>query len=181
MKKYYYILLWFVFISNALGADTIITKQNNKYVGSIVNRTEDGFGLRRSDGSMLVVPTEDISKIVRGNIEYNLIEGMKYRLEVRRPFLPFVVLGVVTGAYAVKSYGDYQNERERVKALTPTDLQNTDDKSKTYLAYTVVSALFSAGSFYISFKTMEVRIPLERIERISFNATSSGISVAFHF
>ena len=105
----------------------------------------------------------------------------KYQLGVRRPFLPFAVLGVVTGAYAVKSFGDYKAERDRVKNATPADLQNIDDKSKTFLAYSVVSALFSVGSFYIAFKPMEVRIPLERIERISFNATSSGISVAFHF
>ena len=186
MKKLFHILLGFICISNVLGADTIITKQNNKHVGTVVNRTETGFGLRKTDGSLVVVPTEDISKIIRDNIEYDLIGGMKYQLETRRPFLPFIVLGIVTGAYAVKSYGDYQNERDRVeqeRILHELDpgYQNTSDRSKTFLAYSVVSALFSAGSFYISSKSMEVRVPIEPIQRISFGTTSSGFSVALHF
>ncbi|MBN2031154.1 hypothetical protein JW824_13050 [bacterium] len=186
MKKLTCILLSFVCLSNVLGTDTIITRQNNKHVGTVVSRTENGFGLRKPDGSLVVVPTEDISKIIRDNIEYDLIGGMKYQLEVGRPFLPFAVLGIVTGAYAVKSFGDYQNERDRVELeriqqqLDP-DYQVTSDKSKTFLAYSVVSALFCAGSFYIAFKPMEVRIPIERIERISLRTTASGISVALHF
>ena len=181
MKKLTCILLSFACLSNVLGTDTIITRQNTKYVGTVVSRTESGFGMRRSDGSLIVVPTEDVSKIIRDNVEYDLIGGMKYQLEVRRPFLPFAVLGIVTGAYAVKSFGDYQNERDRVVNVTDPGYQNTSDKSKTYLAYSVVSALFCAGSFYIAFKPMEVRIPIERIERISLRTTASGISVALHF
>lgn len=183
MKKSCYIVLWLFCVSNALCTDTIITKQDNKYVGTVVNRTASGFELRKSDGSKVVVPTENISKIIRGNIEYDLIGGMKYQLEVKRPFLPFAILGIVTGAYAVKSYQDYRNEKDRIEREReaedlPSDYQYTPDKSKTFLAYSVVSALFSAGSFYIAFKPMEVRIPLERI---SLSSTASGISVALHF
>ncbi len=185
MKKLYCLLLSLTCLSNVLGTDTIVTRQNNKHVGTVVARTENGFGLQKSDGSLIIVPTEDISKIIRDNIEYDLIGGMKYQLDVRRPFLPFAILGIVTGAYAVKSFRDYQNEHDRVELekiqqqLDP-DYQITSDKSKTYLAYSVVSGLFCAGSFYIAFKPMEVRIPIERIERLSLGTTSSGVTLTLH-
>jgi hypothetical protein len=178
MKNMGYIFLFFIFIFDVYGKDTIITKQNNKYEGTVVNRTEKGFELRRYDGSMIVIPSESISQIIRGNIVYDLDEGMKYQTDVRHPFLPFAVLGVVTGAYAVKSFKDYQNERDKMLGETPPDYQNTSDKSKTFLAYSVVSALFSAGSFYIAFKPMEFRIPMTPI---SLSTTSTGLSVAMHF
>ncbi len=178
MKNVCTIFLFFIFISNIWGKDTIITKQNNKYEGTVVNRTEKGFELRRYDGSTIVIPLENIFQIIRNNIVYDLNEGLKYQVDVRHPFLPFAVLGVVTGAYAVKSFRDYQNERERIKNSTPADLQNMDDKSKTFLAYSLVSALFSAGSFYIAFKPMEFRTPMGPI---SLSATSTGVSIAMHF
>jgi len=165
-------------IPHAFAADTIVTKKNRKYHGKVIKIIDKGFVVRTVEGSIIVIPKENISKIFRGNKVLDLEEGMSYYLEVRRPFLPFIVLSIATGAYAVKKFQDYQNERERVKNSTLGDLVDTSDKSKTHLAWCIASGLFSLGSFYVAIRPMEVKVP---IGRINVSTTSNGITVALHF
>jgi len=178
MKKVATILLLLCLIPHAFAADTIVTKKNRKYHGKVIKIIDKGFVVRTVEGSIIVIPKENISKIFRGNKVLDLEEGMSYYLEVRRPFLPFIVLSIATGAYAVKKFQDYQNERERVKNSTLGDLVDTSDKSKTHLAWCIASGLFSLGSFYVAIRPMEVKVP---IGRINVSTTSNGITVALHF
>lgn len=178
MKKVATILLLLCLIPHAFGADTIVTKKDRKYHGKVIDRNTKGFVIRTVEGSLVVIPQENISKIIRDNKIYDLEERISYYLEVRRPFLPFVVLSIATGAYAVKKFQDYQDERDRVKNSTPEDLVNTSDKSKSHLAWCVASGLFSLGSFYVAIRPMEVKVP---IGRINLSTTSNGITVALHF
>lgn len=178
MKKVACILLLLCFVPHVLGADIILTKQKRKYRGKVIKIIDKGFVVRTVEGSIIVIPKENISKIFRGNKVLDFEEGMSYYLEVRRPFLPFMVLSIATGAYAVKKFQDYQKERDRVRNATPEEMVNTSDKSKTYLAWCIVSGLFSVGSFYVAIRPMEVKIP---IGRINLSATSNGVMLALHF
>jgi hypothetical protein len=183
MKKWCVILCFLLIGSQVLGQDTIVTKKKKKFQGRVVERTQDGLVMRTIDGNRLVIPTNNISKIIRGNTVYDFEERVKYYLEVRRPFLPFVVLGIASGAYGIKKYQDYSNNRQkRQDALAggglPQDYQYLDDQSKRDLAWCIVSGLFSVGSFYVAFKPMEVKVPIGPI-KIGFHPR--GVTLALKF
>ncbi len=109
---------------------------------------------------------------------------MSYYLEVRRPFLPFVVLGIATGAYALGKYREYQDKKTQAEQAIDDlpgqgqDYTYLDDQSKKALAWSIVSGLFSVGSFYVALRPLEVKVP---IGKINLSTTSSGISIALHF
>ena len=178
MKKVVCIIVLCLWTTSAFGADIIVTKQKQKYHGKVVRIIDRGFVVRTVEGSVIVIPKENISKIYRENKVLDFEERMSYYINVRRPFLPFIVLGAAAAAYSVKKYNDYSNERNRINSSTPEDLVNMEDKSKTHLAWCVVSGLFSVGSFYIAFKPMEMKVP---IGRLNLSATSQGITLALHF
>ena len=182
MKKAICLFLLLNINSLVLAGDIIVTKQNQKYYGTVIDRNDKGFVMRTVEGNMVVIPLNHISKIVRNNLIYDLEEGTKYYLEKRHPFLPFIVLGVATGIYSVKKFQDYQDhhrEAEELKIdIAGPEYTNLRDQSKKDLAWCVVSGLFSVGSFFIAFKPMEVKIP---IGRINVSTTSNGFRVALHF
>ena len=184
MKKFVFIFLLLCAASQLLGSDTIVTKQNKKYQGKVIKVTEKGFVVRTLDGTVVVLPKASVSKIHRGNIVLDLIKGERYRIETKRPFLPFIVLGVATGIYAVHEFQNFQDHAR----LAKDKLFNVDsndptytylhDKSKKSLAYSIISGLFSVGSFYISLKPLEVKVPLGRI---NLGATPQSVTLALHF
>ena len=51
--------------SNALALDTIITKQNKKYQGKVVKNTAKGFVIQTTDGSMVILPKQDVTSILK--------------------------------------------------------------------------------------------------------------------
>lgn len=181
MRKMITIFLVLCFFSHAFGEDIIVTKQKRKYYGKVINRNENGFLLKQADGSVIVIPIENISKILQGKTVYDFEEKMKYILEVRRPFLPFIILGVAAGAYGVKRYQDYQDHHQKAQEALQEpgdDYTYLNDQSKKDLAWCVVSGLFSAGSFFIAFKPLEVRVP---IGKLNFSTTSNGVTLALRF
>lgn len=183
MKKAIFILLIFFFIPQVLGADLIVTKQNARYRGKVIKITDKGFVVKTVEGTVIVLPKDQIYKIYREDKTIlDFVEGTRYYIQVKRPFLPFVFLGIAAGAYAVNKFQDYQlhhrqAEDEKIQNAGP-DYQNLNDQSKRDLAWCIVSGLFSAGSFYVAFRPMEVKVPLGRI---NVSTTSNGVTVALHF
>lgn len=179
MKKIIVFFLLLVFSTHVFGADIIITKQKKKYHGKVIKITEKGFVIRIVDGTVIVLPKSNVSQIIRGKNVFDIENKVRYYIEVRRPYLPFVVLGIAAGVYCVDRFQEYQKERERIKNSIPQDeLKNVDDKSGTYLAWSVVSGLFSIGSFYVAFKPLEVKIPMGQL---NLSATPNRVMLSFHF
>ena len=184
MRKIVLFFMFFSFIPYLFGSDIIVTKQNKKYRGKVIKITDKGFVIRTDEGTVIVLPKTSVTKIYRDNMVLDLEEGQRYRIETKRPFLPFVILGVATGAYAVHEFQNYQDHarraQDKLEELDSTDPDYTylHDKSKKSLAYSIVSGLFCVGSFYVALKPIEVKIPLGRI---NLGATPQGIQLALHF
>lgn len=160
--------------------DIIVTHKNQKYNGKVVKITEKGFVIQLIDGNAIVLPKDNVSMIYRGNELLDLKNGMRYRISVNRPYLPFAVLGAASGGYAIKRYNDYQKVRKNAKSelqgLGP-DTQNTKDEKKI-LAESILWGIVSVGSFYIALKPVEMKIPIGRINlSVGFNQ----IQFALHF
>ena len=115
MKKVILIFLLLCAVSQLIGSDTIVTKQNKKYHGKVIKITEKGFVIRTLDGTVIVLPKTSVEKIYRDNLVLDLVSGERYRLETKRPFLPFLVLGMATGIYAVHEFQNYQDHARRAK------------------------------------------------------------------
>ena len=113
MRRWICILLIFCFLIPSLHADIIITKQNKKYHGKVIRVTEKGFVVRTTEGSVIVLPKNYVSKIFRGNKVLDLEKKMSYYVEIRRPYLPFAVLGIASGVYAIRRYQDYRDNKEK--------------------------------------------------------------------
>ena len=180
MKRVICVFLLLCVVSQVMATDTIVTKKGRKFQGKVIRIIEKGFVVRTTEGSVIVLPKENISKIYRDNKVLDFEEGMSYYLEVRRPFLPFIVLAITSGAYCIDRYGQYRDDREDADAV-----MNDEDKelqylnsSKKALAASIISGLFCVGSFYIALRPMEVRIP---IGKIRMSATSNGVQLALHF
>jgi hypothetical protein len=184
MRKIIIMGLFLFFVPYLFGADTIVTKQNKKYHGKVIKITEQGFVIRTVDGTVIVLPKTSVTKIVRDDLVLDLEKGERYRVESKRPFLPFVILGVATGAYAVREFQNYQDHSRRAQdKLDELDSSDPDytyllDQSKRSLAYSIVSGLFCIGSFYVALRPLEVRVPLGRI---NLGATPQGVTLALHF
>jgi hypothetical protein len=181
MRKIICCFLILGFAGWVLAEDTIVTKTNRKYRGTVIDRNDKGFVMRTVEGHMVVIPTDRISQIKRNNLVYDLETKTKYYLEKRHPFLPFIVLSVAAGVYSIHKYQDYVKHRddaEIAKQEAGGNYTYLEDQSKKDLAWCIVSGLFSAGSFYIALRPMEVKVPMGKI-RVS--ASASGIQIALHF
>ena len=181
MKRAICIILLLCFATQVIAADIIVTKKNHRYEGKIVKTTKGGLLVRTLEGSVVVIPVKDISRIYRGNKIHDFEEGLSYYLEVRRPFLPFIVLSIASGYYAVQKYRDYRDHKEQSEVELPEeDMQNLKDQSKSDMAWCVVSGLLAAGSLWVALRPLEVKIPIARI-RVSATPTPNGVTLAFHF
>ena len=181
MKKMILIVLLFIAVANVLAEDILVTKKGQKYHGRIIKRTQKGLVVRTVEGSVIVLPVQNISKIYRDNKVLDFEEGMSYYLETRRPFLPFVVLAIASGAYCVDRFNKYKKDKDESDAII-ADSGDTDNQyikdSKKAMAASIISGLFSVGSLYIALKPMEVRVP---IGRLKLSTTSKGVTLALHF
>lgn len=181
MKKIVCISLLFIMASYTLAADVIITKQNKKYEGKVVKTTTKSLIVELVNGTIIVVPKDDIAEVRRGKYIFDFEKKMRYYMEVHHPFIPLMVLAIASGAYSVKKFGEYKDERERIKNETPDQVEkNTSDRSSEFLALGVVSVLLCAGSFYISLKPMEVKVPIGRI-KISAAISGNRVMLSFNF
>ena len=113
MKRIAILVLLLTLIPQLLKSDVIVTKQNQKYTGKVIKITDKGFVVRLTSGDAIVLPKNKIAKIYRGNELLDLEMGMRYRITVNRPFLPFTILGAASGGYAIKRYRDYQKANNK--------------------------------------------------------------------
>ena len=181
MKKIAILVLLIALIPQLVRSDVIVTKQNQKYTGKVIKITEEGFVVRLTTGDAIILPKNRIAKIYRGNELLDLEMGMRYRIAVNRPFLPFAILGVASGGYAVKRYRDYQKAHDSAeKELADeglSDTSNTKDEKKI-LAESILWGIVSAGSFYVALKPVEVKVP---IGRLNVSIVPNKIQFALHF
>ena len=118
MKFKVALVFLFCFIIQSYAADKITTKQKGKFQGKIIKVTKKGFVLQRGDRSLILIPKQDVAEIVRGNTLLDFENGMRYHIEKKRPFLPFIVLSLATGVYAVDKFQSYQDKKKQSEATT---------------------------------------------------------------
>ncbi len=181
MKKIAILVLLLALIPQLVRSDVIVTKQNQKYNGKVIKITEKGFVVRLTSGDAIVIPKNKISKIYRGDELLDLEMGMRYRITVNRPFLPFAILGAASGGYAIKRYRDYTKaHKDAEKELVDeglSDTSNTKDEKKI-LAESILWGILSVGSFYVALKPIEVKVP---IGRLNLSIAPNKIQFALHF
>jgi len=182
MKRITMLVLLLTLIPQLLRSDVIVTKQNQKYNGKVIKITEKGFVVRLTSGDAIVIPKNKISKIYRGDELLDLEMGMRYRITVNRPFLPFAILGAASGGYAIKRFRDYTKahknaESEIAEQNLDSDTQNTKDEKKI-LGESVFWVIVSVGSFYVALKPVEVKVP---IGRLNLSIAPNKIQFALHF
>ena len=183
MRRVAVVILMLCMIPQLLKADIIVTKDNNRYTGKVVKILPKDFAVKLNDGTVIIIPKNKVSQIIRNNIVLDLDQGIRYFVEKRRPFLPFLILGTATGIYSFKKFKDYKDHKKQADDLAAQagmqeGYQNLNDQSKRDLAYGIVSAIFSVGSYYISLKPMEVKVPMGKI---NLSASPRGINLALHF
>jgi hypothetical protein len=179
MRNALWVLLFVSMVPSLFGTDAVITKDRRKFQGTVVKITEKGFVLRTTEGTMIVIPKDRVSKITRGNKVLDFDAGISYYLEQKRPFLPFIILSVASGAYAVKKFDDYKTHRDEANADNlGSEYTNLEDQSKKDMAWGIVSSLFCAGSVYVAFKPIEIKVP---IGKIKLSMAPSGASLSLQF
>lgn len=171
-------IIVFFFAFSLYAADIIVTKSGTKYRGKVIKIIEKGFVVRTVEGSVHVIPKTNLSRIYRGNKVLDFEENMSYYLEIRRPFLPFIVLGIASGIYSIKNFQDYRKHRDQYDKIQDESKSEYLKKSNKELAFGIVSGLFAFGSVYIALRPMEVKVP---IGRISLNAKNHQIQLSLHF
>jgi len=182
MKRVIYVLILLGFTSQLTAADVIETKTNRKYNGKIVKIVEDKIVIKTDEGNMVGIPRSSLARITRGKEIFDFVSGERYYLEVRRPFLPFMVVSVACGAYSVVKYQEYQQNHARYEkekqAAHATDTTNLSDNSKKDLSTSVILAVCSAGTFIMALKPMEVKVP---IGKIKLGMAPNGMRLSLNF
>jgi hypothetical protein len=182
MKRLIYVLVLLGFTSQLAAADVIETKTNRKYNGKIVKIVDDKIVIKTEEGNMVGIPKSSLARIQRGREVFDFVSGERYYLEVRRPFLPFMVVSAACGAYSVVKYQDYQRsharyEKEKQEA-DAADAVNIQDTSKKDLSTSVILAVCSAGTFIMALKPMEVKVP---IGKIKIGMAPNGVRLSLNF
>ena len=166
-----------------LAEDLIVTRTNQEYRGQIIKVVKGNYAIRTTDGNLMALPGSKIARIYRGNRLLDFEEGMSYLIQKKHPYLPFAVLGLGAGAYAVDRYKEYNRRKDRYNQQVnepdfDPELQNVQDNSGKALAECVIAGLFSAGSFYMAFRPLEVKIPTGKI-RVS--AVPNRVLLSYSF
>jgi hypothetical protein len=180
MKRVLYVLILLGFTSQLTAADIIETKTNRKYNGKIVKIVEDKIVIKTDEGNMVGIPRSSLARITRGKEIFDFVSGERYYLEVRRPFLPFMVVSAACGAYSVVKYQDYKRshdryEKERQEAGADANLRDT---SKKDLGTSVILGVCCAGTLIMALKPMEVKVP---IGKIKLGMAPNGMRLSLNF
>ena len=165
-----------------LGQDIIKTKSNQKYVGKIVkvSKKNRSFVIKTDQGNMVAVKFADVLTVQRGNKIIDLKAGESYYLEVRRPYLPFAILGVASGVYSVSQFQEYQKRKDKFNSGSESGEQNLKDDSGEAMALGIVSGLVSLGSFYVAIRPLEVKVPIGKV-KVSGSPMGNGVMLSLHF
>jgi hypothetical protein len=184
MKKIIVLVVLSTFAATVFGADVIETKNNKKYNGKIVKTVDDKVVIQTDEGPMIGIPRANLARVKRGKEVFDFTTGERYYLEVKRPFLPFLVLSAASGTYSVMKFQDAkkkQDEAEKYKtAANPGGDEQYLKESKKDQAWGIVLAVCSAGTFIMSIKPMEVRIPIAN-KKVSIKPSETGVGVAVNF
>ncbi|MBN1780128.1 hypothetical protein JW948_03315 [bacterium] len=186
MKVKIIVLVLLLSVTQIFSLDIIETRKGMKYRGSIVKvqNTKEGkaFVIKTEQGGTVAVYQKDVARIHRDNQIIDLITGERYYLEIRRPYLPFAVLSIATGAYAVNRFQEYNRlkekaDKERELAGVDDETINTSDQ-KNAMGAGIVASIISVGSLYVALRPMEIRVPLGKI---NVSGTWNQIHLALHF
>jgi len=177
LKYAMYVVLLIGMTEQCLASDLFLTRNSGRVRGRVVQRQGSRFVIRTDDGRTIGLDINDILEIRRNDIILDFQTKMRYRIETQRPLMPLAILGVAAGAFAVKSYNDYTKEKDRINNNPFPDI-DMSDKSGTYMAYTIVSGLVSAGSFYFAFRPVQTRVP---IGQLKLSAGPGTVTLALHF
>jgi hypothetical protein len=184
MKKIVSMFLLMGFASQICGADLIETKNDKKYQGKIVKTVDGKVVIKTTEGNMIGIPRSNLSKITRGKEVFDFVNGERYYLEIRRPFLPFSVVSVAMGAYSVIKFQDYQKKHADYEKHKNDDgaqgAINLTDTSKKDLGTGLVLAVCSVGTFIMAMRPMEVKVPIGKIS-LSMNTNGAGVGLAVNF
>jgi hypothetical protein len=181
MKKILASVIILCMCGTLFSADLIVTKDKREYRGKILKVMNQKFAIRLTDGSLIALPQDQIAKIYRGNDLLDFEEGMRYRIQKKYPYIPFSVLGIVSGAYAVDRFQEYGRRKDRYakeKEEAGDDVQSLHDNSGSALAAGVVSTVLAAGSFYVAFRPLEVKVP---IGKIKLSAVPGEVRLSLNF
>jgi hypothetical protein len=185
MQKFI-ILILFCAVPRLFSLDILETRKGIKYSGKIVKvqDTKEGraFVMKTNQGSTVALLQKQIARIYRNNEIIDLITGERYYQEIRRPYLPFAVLGIASGVYAVNRFQEYNRLHDKAQQesnLAGVDAEtiNTNDQ-KNAMAAGIVSTIISVGSFIVAVRPMEIRVP---IGKVKVSSTSNGIQLSLHF
>jgi len=175
-----------LFVSQVFSLDILETRKGVRYKGRIVKiqNTKEGkaFVMKTEQGSTVAIFQKNVARIHRDNQVIDLITGERYYMQVQRPFLPFAVLSIASGAYAVNRFQEYNRlhdkaEAERAAAQVDDETINVSDQ-KNAMAMGIVSSIVSVGALYIAIRPMEIKVP---IGKVKVSGTVKGINVALHF
>jgi hypothetical protein len=182
MKRILCVLVLLALTPRLTGADFIETKNSRKYNGKIVKIVGDKVVIKTDEGNMIGIPRSSLSKITRGKEVFDFDLGERYYLEVRRPFLPFMVVSAACGAYSVVKFQDYKRKHAQYEAdkkeAGAEGTVNLKDNSKNDLSTGVILAVCGAGTFIMALKPMEVKIP---IGKIKLGMAPDGMRLSLNF
>lgn len=177
MKKILVLILILTFSGTLFSADLIVTKDKRAYRGQVVKVVNQKYAIRLTDGSLIALHQDQISKIYRGNNLLDFDEGMRYVIQKKYPYMPFGVLSIASGAYSVNRYQEYKRRKDRFKS-EDTGEQNLQDNSGNALAECVIFGVVAAGALYVAFRPMEVKVP---IGKINLSAVPGQVRLSLNF
>jgi hypothetical protein len=186
MRRLLFILITLVFVSQTFAQDVITKKDGVVIHGRVVKRANNAFAVRTNEGNLVVIKEADVASIQRGKLLMDFERQLRFRVEKRRPFLPFLIITGVSAAYGVQKYKDYEKHRDEAdeqKAIFGEDNEeyiNLNDKSKRDMAMTVISGVVSLGTAYIALRPIEVKTPLGPLN-LSMGVKANQVQLAIHF
>lgn len=170
-------LLLFVFPVFIM-ADVIVTTDHVKHEGVVKKRLEKGWVIQTKDNQMVLVPTNKIWKIYRGDTYIDFKEKMRYKVKVGRPYMPLAILGIASGIYSVTEFNRYSKNKKEADQLEGDAGADWTGKSNQALATGIVSGIVCVGSMYIAFKPVEMKIPMGKVQ---ISAMPNQIHLSLHF
>ncbi|HDQ45580.1 MAG TPA: hypothetical protein ENN17_08810 [bacterium] len=177
MRKLLVLLFIFIFCGTLISEDRIVTKARQEYRGRVVRVVKENYVIRLTNGSLIALPQSQISRIYRGNRLLDFEEGMSYIIQKKYPYLPFGVLTIASGAYAVNRYQEYERRKERFKEAD-TGEQDLRDNSGNALAESVIFGVVSLGALYVAFRPLEIKVP---VGKINLSAVPGQVRLSLNF
>ena len=181
MKRMFCILIACLCVSQVMAQDIITKKNGTKIRGKVVKNANQAFAVRTLEGNLVVVQQADIATIQRGHMLLDLERQIKFRVEKKRPFLPFLILSGASVAYSVHQFNEYKKNKDAAdEVILQDDYIYLKDKSKRNLAMCIVSGFVGMGTAYIALKPVEVKTPLGPF-KLSLGVVPGKVQLAMRF